>query len=113
MSGMQDTLRPGDPGFGQASQMAGKDPASGSAANGSTFQATHDESTNGDGPKRVNVTFTPQQYQVLRDLAARQGVNISDVLRQAINITKLIVDANENGKILIEHNGEVQRLKLL
>lgn len=113
MSGTHDALRPGDPGYSGASNPGSGDRPSGSAANGSAVEASLPESNNGDGPKRVNVTFTPQQYQVLRDLAARQGVNISDVLRQAINITKLIVDANENGKILIEHNGEVQRLKLL
>jgi hypothetical protein len=49
----------------------------------------------------------------LRDLASQQGINVSDVLRQAINITKLIVDANQHGKILIERNGEVQRLTLV
>jgi Ribbon-helix-helix domain len=114
MSGMQDALRPGDPGYVAASNVGSANRAqTGSTSNGSTVESSLTESNNGDGPKRVNVTFTPQQYQVLRDLAAKQGVNISDVLRQAINITKLIVDANENGKILIEHNGEVQRLKLL
>jgi hypothetical protein len=66
-----------------------------------------------DGQKRINVTFTPQQYRILRDLATLQGINVSDVLRQAINITKLVVDANQKGKILIEQNGEVQRLKIL
>jgi len=64
--------------------------------------------------KRVNVIFSPQQYQTLRDLADKQGINISDVLRQAINITKLVVEANQDGKILIQRrNGKVQQLKLV
>jgi hypothetical protein len=66
-----------------------------------------------EGQKRINVTFTPQQYRILRDLATLQGINVSDVLRQAISITKLVVDANQKGKILIEQNGELQRLKIL
>jgi hypothetical protein len=72
------------------------------------------ENESGDeGQKRVNVTFTAQQYRILRDLATLQGINVSDVLRQAISITKLVVEANQKGKILIEQNGEVQRLKIL
>jgi len=72
------------------------------------------ENESGDeGQKRINVTFTPQQYRILRDLATLQGINVSDVLRQAISITKLVVDANQKGKILIEQNGELQRLKIL
>lgn len=64
--------------------------------------------------KRVNVIFTAQQYQTLRELADKQGINISDVLRQAINITKLVVEANQGGKILIQRrNGEMQQLKLV
>jgi hypothetical protein len=83
-----------------------------SGSNGSGLAADN-ASGRDDQPKRVNVTFTPQQYQTLRDLASQQGINVSDVLRQAINITKLIVDANQHGKILIERNGEVQRLTLV
>jgi phage-related protein len=72
------------------------------------------ENESGDeGQKRINVTFTPQQYRTLRELATLQGINVSDVLRQAISITKLVVEANQKGKILIEQNGEVQRLKIL
>jgi hypothetical protein len=64
--------------------------------------------------KRVNVIFSAQQYQTLRELAEKQGINISDVLRQAINITKLVVEANQDGRILIQRrNGKVQQLKLV
>jgi hypothetical protein len=64
--------------------------------------------------KRVNVVFSAQQYETLRELASRQGINISDALRQAINIAKLVVDANQDGKILIQRrNGEMQQLKLV
>ena len=64
--------------------------------------------------KRVNVVFTAQQYETLRELASRQGINISDALRQAINIAKLVVEANQDGKILIQRRGgEMQQLKLV
>ena len=64
--------------------------------------------------KRINVIFSAQQYRTLSELAAMQGINISDALRQAINIAKLVVEANQDGKILIQRRGgEMQRLKLL
>jgi hypothetical protein len=64
--------------------------------------------------KRVNVIFTPQQYQLLKDLAARQGITLSDLLRQSLALTKLIVEADLKGeKILIDKDGQLQQLKLV
>jgi hypothetical protein len=64
--------------------------------------------------KRVNVIFSAQQYQTLSELAAQQGTNISDALRRAINIAKVVVEADQDGKILIQRrNGEMQQLKLI
>jgi ABC-type lipoprotein export system ATPase subunit len=64
--------------------------------------------------KRVNVIFTPQQYQLLKDLAARQGITLSDLLRQSLALTKLIVEADLKGeKILIDKDGQMQQLKLV
>jgi hypothetical protein len=59
---------------------------------------------NGDptGSKRVNVIFSPQQYQVLKALAEQQGINVSDVLRQALALTKIIAK-----------NGQLQQLRLV
>jgi hypothetical protein len=72
-----------------------------------------EHSTTSIGQKRINVIFSAQQYDLLRDLAKKRGVNVSDILRQAINIMKLVVDANQDGKILIERKGKVQQLKLV
>ncbi len=44
--------------------------------------------------KRVNVIFSQDQYAALQRLAASQGINLSDALRQAINVSELIVNAN-------------------
>jgi hypothetical protein len=64
--------------------------------------------------KRVNVIFSAQQYQMLKDLADRQGVSISDVLRQALALTKLISDVEQsNERFLIEKNGQYQQDKLV
>lgn len=64
--------------------------------------------------KRVNVIFTPQQYQLLKDLSSRQGITVSDLLRQSLALTKLIVEADLNGeRILIDKNGQMQQLKLV
>jgi hypothetical protein len=82
--------------------------------------ATASEKNNEDSraagePRRVNVIFSAPQYQLLKDLAVRQGINVSDVLRQALSLTKLIVDADENPdeRILIERKGELQELRLV
>jgi hypothetical protein len=64
--------------------------------------------------KRVNVIFSSQQYQMLKDLADRQGVSISDVLRQALALTKLISDVEQNNeRFLIEKNGQYQQVRLV
>jgi hypothetical protein len=65
--------------------------------------------------KRVNVIFSAPQYQLLKSLAGRQGISVSDVLRQALSLTKLIVEANENPdeRILVERKGQLQELKLV
>lgn len=65
--------------------------------------------------KRVNVIFSPDQYETLSQIAKKQNINIADALRQAIKISKLIVDANEDpdSKILLEKGGRIQELKLV
>lgn len=65
--------------------------------------------------KRVNVIFSDDQYKSLESLASKQEISISDALRQAIKISTLVVDANEDkdAKILFEKNGKIQELKLV
>lgn len=67
------------------------------------------------GTKRVNVIFSNDQYQTLQDLATKQGISLSDALRQAINVSKLVVDANEDKdtRVLIDKGGRVQELKIV
>ena len=65
--------------------------------------------------KRVNVIFSDDQYKSLESLASKQDISISDALRQAIKISTLVVDANEDkdAKILFEKGGKTQELKLV
>ncbi|MGB2604074.1 MAG: hypothetical protein WBC78_10790 [Candidatus Sulfotelmatobacter sp.] len=80
-----------------------------------TASEKNEDSRAAGEPRRVNVIFSAPQYQLLKDLAVRQGINVSDVLRQALSLTKLIVDADENPdeRILIERKGELQELRLV
>jgi len=68
-----------------------------------------------DEGKRVNVIFSPQQYAMLEKIASAQNITISQALRQAINISDLIVTADKDptSRVLIEKNGQTQELKLV
>ncbi len=65
--------------------------------------------------KRVNVIFPQQVYDTLQKLAKMQNITISQALRQAINISDLIVsaDKDEKARILIDRGGKTQELKLV
>jgi hypothetical protein len=65
--------------------------------------------------KRVNVVFSPEQYGTLVKLANMQNISLSDALRQAINVSNLIVKANadEDTKILLKKGDSIQELKLV
>jgi hypothetical protein len=65
--------------------------------------------------KRVNVVFSPEQYNTLVNLARMQNITLSAALRQAINVSDLIVKANadEDTKILLKKGDSVQELKII
>jgi hypothetical protein len=65
--------------------------------------------------KRFNVIFSPDQYATLKQIADKQDISIADALRQAIKISKLVVDADQDpdAKVLLEKGGRVQELKLV
>jgi hypothetical protein len=67
------------------------------------------------GSKRVNVVFSNDQFNNLQQLATSQNITLSDALRQAIGVTKLVVDANSdpNTQILLKKGDSVQELKLV
>ena len=65
--------------------------------------------------RRVNVIFSKDQYDTLKRLANQQGINVSDALRQAINLSDLLVNLNKdpNTRILLDKGGKVQELKIV
>jgi hypothetical protein len=67
------------------------------------------------GTKRVNVIFSQEQFDTLQRIANAQGINLSDALRQAINVSDLIVGANadKDTQILIKRGNSVQELKIV
>jgi len=71
--------------------------------------------TTTDNSKRVNVVFSQDQFQKLQNLATSQNISLSDALRQAINVSDLIVDANndKDTQILLKKGDAVQELKLV
>jgi hypothetical protein len=73
------------------------------------------DSTDTSQPRRVNVIFSPETFATLQKLADSQGINMSEAIRQAINVSDLVVGANKdpNARVLIEKGGNVQELKLV
>ena len=65
--------------------------------------------------KRVNVIFSADTYNTLQELAQSQKINLSDALRQAINVSSLVVKANKDpdSRVLIDRGGKTQELKLV
>ena len=65
--------------------------------------------------KRVNVVFSNDTYTTLQNIAKSQGINVSDALRQAINISDVVVKANKDpdSRVLVDNGGQVQELKLI
>src|ERR1017187_5675619 len=76
------------------------------------------ENPNVDNPaeaKRVNVVFSPEQYNTLVKLARMQNITLAAALRQALNVSNLIVnaDADKDTKILLKKGDSVQELKFV
>ena len=73
-----------------------------------------DSSSTGDS-RRVNVVFSADQFETLQGLATSQNISMSDALRQAISLSKLIVGANSDSdtQILLKKGDAIQELKLV
>jgi hypothetical protein len=68
-----------------------------------------------DDARRVNVIFSKEQFETLQRLADMQKINLSDALRQAINVSELVVKANADPetKILLKKGDSVQELRIV
>jgi len=78
-------------------------------------EATPSSDAPADKSKRVNVVFSADQFATLQRLASSQNINLSEALRQAINLSSLIVDANsdKNTQILFKKGDTMQELRLV
>jgi len=63
-------------------------------------------------PKRVHVNFAPQTYEMLRRIADRKGITISEALRQAISLTDYLEEATleRRAKLYVDRAGIVSEL---
>ena len=68
-----------------------------------------------DDARRVNVIFSKEQFETLQRLADMQKINLSDALRQAINVSDLVVKANADPetRILLKKGDSVQELRIV
>lgn len=68
-----------------------------------------------DDSRRLNVIFSKEQFETLQRLADIQKINLSDALRQAINISDLVVKANADPetKILLKKGNSIQELRII
>ena len=72
-----------------------------------------DEAKLAPGTKRVNVNFSQEAYQTLADLAAAKNLPMSEILRQAISLTKFVEDVvAKNGRILVDRDGKISEILL-
>ena len=64
--------------------------------------------------RRVNVNFSEDAYRSLEELAARRGVTVSDLVREAINLEKWVDDTTRGGgRILVERDGQIREVVML
>ena len=63
----------------------------------------------------TQVTVSTDTLNALHKIAAKQNISLSDALRQAVNVSQLLVDAEEDSdtRILLKKGTRVQELKMV
>lgn len=63
----------------------------------------------------TQITISTDTLNSLRKIAARQNISLSDALRQAVNVSQLLVDAEEDNdtRVLLKKGSRVQELKMV
>jgi hypothetical protein len=60
---------------------------------------------------KTSVNLSEDAIEALRDIANSRGTNMSEVLRHAISLEKLIHDETKDGaKLLIEKDNQIRQL---
>jgi hypothetical protein len=61
--------------------------------------------------KRINALMSDDQYATLEHLAEERGTTMSDILRDAINLSKWFNETRDAGaRILVEREGKVSEV---
>ena len=63
--------------------------------------------------RRVNVNFSGEAWEVLRDLAAVKGKTSSDVLRDSIALAKWVDDQRREGWTFIREDRDGRRTEIV
>lgn len=62
--------------------------------------------------KRITVTISGEALDQLESISSERGVSQAEVLRGALALESLYVDARRNkGKLLIEKDGELRQIE--
>ncbi len=63
----------------------------------------------------TQVTVSTDTLNALRKIAAQQNISVSDALQQAVNVSQLLVDADEDNdtRILLKKGNRVQELRMI
>ena len=66
------------------------------------------------GTKTITMKLSQEQFDELQRLAQKQGMSLAGVLRQALEISSLVVNAKVDGQteILFKRGDSFQELKL-
>lgn len=63
--------------------------------------------------KTLTLTLSQDQYAEMEKLAQKQGISLADYLRQAFDLTRMVVNASAKGQeILLKDGNSYQKLRL-
>lgn len=72
------------------------------------------QSTSADEPVKVvrlSINLNPETADTLKDLAARQGLTITEAVRRAISVYSYVIEAKANNEqVQLVGNGRVREL---
>jgi hypothetical protein len=65
--------------------------------------------------KLTQVTVSTETLNALRKIAAQQNISLSDALQQAVNVSQLLVDAEQDRdtRILLKKGSRLEELKMM
>jgi hypothetical protein len=66
-------------------------------------------------PELTQVTVSTETLNALRKIAAQQNISLSEALQQAVNVSQLLVDAEQDSdtRILLKKGRRLEELKMV